>query len=264
MTPSKLIHIAEFQRADATAEDGNALVDALFRLSSDGLLSFDHAGLVKSANPAFLRITGLAAGDVLGQPLEELERRLRQLAATPESWPGLEACFLPQEVGAGRTAAEGDGRRHLLFLQRPRRAALDLVGVAIDATPPSRLLFVRDVTREIEADRLKGEFLARVAHDLRAPMANIQGYAELLMSREFDAVERRNLLATVHEQTVRLGKTIGELVHRARTESRRNKDFRPARMAMAPLPTAAVATASIGGEQEAGPCFTTPVRENTT
>ncbi|WP_052473471.1 sensor histidine kinase [Sulfuritalea hydrogenivorans] len=221
-------------------------VDTIFALSPDGLVSFDGKGRVKLVNPAFLRMTGLRATEIVGRPPAELERLLRELAENPEQWPGLGVCFAGQEakVGAGETAA-GEGPSHPLMLRRPRGAVLDLVGVNSTAAAVSRLLYVRDVTREMEVDRLKSEFLAHAAHELRTPMASIYGFTELLMSQEFDDATRRDLLATIHRQTEWLIEIINELLDLARIEARRGKDFRIEAVPLAPLVGDTVAAMNI-------------------
>ena len=40
-----------------------------------------------------------------------------------------------------------------------------------------------DITRELEVDRMKSEFLSMAAHELRTPMASIFGFTELLLRR---------------------------------------------------------------------------------
>ncbi len=221
-------------------------IDTIFALSPDGMVSFDDEGRVKLVNPAVLRMTGLLATAIVGRSPAELERLLRELAENPEHWPGLGACFAGQEakVGAGETAT-GEGPSHPLMLRQPRGAVLDLVGVNSTAAAVSRLLYARDVTREMEVDRLKSEFLAHAAHELRTPMASIYGFTELLMTQEFDAPTRQDLLATIHRQTEWLIEIINELLDLARIEARRGKDFRIEAVPLAPLVGATVAAMNI-------------------
>jgi signal transduction histidine kinase len=40
---------------------------------------------------------------------------------------------------------------------------------------------LRDVTREIEADRAKRDFISSVSHELRTPLTSIKGYVDLLL-----------------------------------------------------------------------------------
>jgi signal transduction histidine kinase len=64
------------------------------------------------------------------------------------------------------------------------------------------------------------ELLANVAHDLRTPLAAIQGYLELLLVRESDAlsIEGRNDLQTAARQAERLGRRIADLFELTRLE----------------------------------------------
>jgi signal transduction histidine kinase/CHASE1-domain containing sensor protein len=219
------IDITTLKQATAAVEDRNVQLDMLFRLSPDGLVLYDQAGLGKFANPAFLRMTGLLTEDIVGQPLVALEERLRGLAENPEQWHGLDECFLGTgKVGSGETAR--GAARHLLALQLPRGMVLEFVGVTSEAGSVSRLLYVRDVTHEVEVDRMKSEFLSHAAHELRTPMASIFGFSELLISQEFDAATRKDLLETIHRQTVWLVDIINELLDLARIEARRGKDFK--------------------------------------
>jgi len=239
------IDITALKRATAVIEDRNAQLDAIFQLSPDGLVSFDRTGHVENVNTAFVDTTGISAAEIVGQPMEELERRLRELADDPEQWPGLEICFLPPTVGAGETAPIGARPRNQLVLSRSRAAVLDLLGITSSAVAVGRLLYMHNVTREMEVDRLKSEFLSHAAHELRTPMASIFGFTELLMNQEFDEATRQDLLGTIHKQTQWLVDIINELLDLARIEARRGKDFRIEAVSLAPLVGETVAAMNI-------------------
>lgn len=227
---------ARLEQALASAEDRARQLNDIFTLLPDGLVSFDARGLVKNANPAFLRMTGLAAETVVGRTQDELETCLRALAETPDQWPGLAPCFA--QVGAGGTAqdmAPDQPAQCLLTLRPPHAAVLHLVGVHSDATSVSRLLYLCDVTHETEVDRMKSEFLSHAAHELRTPMTSIFGYTELLVAQDFDAEMRREMLATIHKQTAWLIDILNELLDLARIESRRGRDFNIGGVPLAPL-----------------------------
>jgi signal transduction histidine kinase len=79
----------------------------------------------------------------------------------------------------------------------------------------------------VRAERQQHELLARVSHDLRTPLASMQGYLELLMLREgqLDPAEQRNYLQTAVRQSERLTRLVHDLFELTRLEA---EDMRPA------------------------------------
>jgi signal transduction histidine kinase len=110
------------------------------------------------------------------------------------------------------------------------------------AATVSEILYLRDVTHEVEVERVKSEFLAHAAHELRTPMAGIYGFSELLLTQEFDDETRKDLLATIHSQTEWLVAIINELLDLARIEARRGTDLRLEAVPLAPLVREVVAS----------------------
>ena len=72
----------------------------------------------------------------------------------------------------------------MVRLRLPAHRVVELALHSGRATAVSQVLHLRDVTRETEVDRLKSEFVAAAAHELRTPMVGIYGYSELLVTRE--------------------------------------------------------------------------------
>src|SRR6266567_1492598 len=77
-----------------------------------------------------------------------------------------------------------------------------------DAT---RVVLLREVTRERQALQAKDELLAILGHELRTPLSSIKGYGQL-MARQ---------LATVQEQVQRLDQLAGDVMDTARADGGR-------------------------------------------
>ena len=71
-------------------------------------------------------------------------------------------------------------------------------------------------------ETLRRELIANVSHDLRTPLAVIQGYVETLMMKEADlsAGERRQMLATTLKGTENLEQLIAQLFEYAKLEAK--------------------------------------------
>lgn len=70
-------------------------------------------------------------------------------------------------------------------------------------------------------DRLRRELLANVSHDLRTPLASMQGYLETLLIKEtqLSAGERRRYIEIAHQNANRLNRMVGHLFELAKLES---------------------------------------------
>lgn len=224
---------------EAALQDRNDQLDTLLSSSPDGLLSVDGEGVVRFANAAFLRMTAVAPASVLGQPEHRLDACLREICSDPGQFPGLSALCRPDARPADPPA------RHLLTLSDPRHSVLAITGVSSRAHSARKVFYFRDVTHEVEVDRMKSDFLATAAHELRTPMASVYGYTELLLTDDFDRATRHELLQTIYQQTDKLVNIINELLDLARIESRRGKDFRFGRVALAPLVERALAALAV-------------------
>ena len=82
-----------------------------------------------------------------------------------------------------------------------------------------RIIVVREVTAEREADRLKSELVATVSHELRTPLASILGFTELLIERDLDEETRRRYLETVCGEAKRLTFLINDFLDLQRIEA---------------------------------------------
>ena len=70
----------------------------------------------------------------------------------------------------------------------------------------------RDITNEIEIDRMKTELVATVSHELRTPLTSILGFTELLAHRHVDEPKRKRYLSMINSETKRLERLVSDLL----------------------------------------------------
>lgn len=229
--------VSEQRRARERLQRFGSEMQAIFTLSPDGFVALDERGRVTYANPAFLALTGMAIGALQGAGEDELDRRLATLCE-----PG---------HALASTAAMPDGASDVLRLARPRAAVLKRSVRRIQGEggrPLGRVLYFRDISSEMELQRMKSEFLATAAHELRTPLASILGFSELLMSQDYDAETRRDLAETIHRQSSNLVGLVNELLDLARIEVRAGKDFNIRAQALLPIIDATVRHLMVPGD----------------
>lgn len=186
-----------------------ARLNATFDLSPDGFAVFDQRGELISSNPAFREMVGeipvwctLQRFDVWFKTLVDEGSHYRSIT---EAW---------NDKSTDTITIAQPGRK---VLEREIRRNLGGSGETI--------LYLRDVTHQTEVDRIKSEFLATAAHELRTPLASILGFTELMIHRKYSEEKQKDLLRTVHKQGTLLSSLIQELLDLSRIEARQGKDF---------------------------------------
>jgi signal transduction histidine kinase len=237
------LRTAQLEQSQAATRDRTEQLNAIFDLSPDGFVSFDAGFRVTFANLAFLRMTGMEADDVIGLEEARFSRLLASKCLSDATFPGVASLRAARKSLRESEAGVPPLRiRHCLIeLAGPGNRALE-VGIRLSqAESVSQILYLRDVTHETEVDRMKSEFLSTAAHELRTPMASIYGYCELLLMRDFDEDERKEMLSTIFRQSELMASIINELLDLARIEARRGKDFVVERLSLQALVGEAVA-----------------------
>jgi signal transduction histidine kinase len=95
-------------------------------------------------------------------------------------------------------------------------------GQAAVAIENARLFDMATQARAMEElDRLKSEFISTVSHELRTPLTYIQGYAELLRERQFEAQTFEQVIDEIHSASIRMGRLVDDLLDLSRLEAGR-------------------------------------------
>ncbi len=79
---------------------------------------------------------------------------------------------------------------------------------------------LRDVTEERKLDKLRNDFVANISHELRTPIAMLQGYSEAILDDVAQTdEEKKALVRIIHDESLRIGKLVNELLDLARIQS---------------------------------------------
>jgi signal transduction histidine kinase/HAMP domain-containing protein len=123
--------------------------------------------------------------------------------------------------GAGVAADDGELRDEVV-LPGGRRTFARYVAPVHDGRGRliGRLLVVRDITGEREAERAKQDFFALVSHELRTPLTAILGYVELVLADDGAPFppEHAPHLEVIERNARRLVRLVGDLLFAAQVE----------------------------------------------
>ena len=141
-----------------------------------------------------------------------------------DTLPGAKRLFLPMRTGRGPIGVIGidDDKTGPLLAPDQRRlldALMDQGALAIE-----RVLLVEDmdrVKRTVESDRLRSALLTSISHDLKTPLASVLGAASTMrdLASGLSDAEKRDLLATVIDESERLNRFIANLLDMTKLES---------------------------------------------
>lgn len=175
----------------------------------NGVMVTNSSGMVVLLNPAFMRMMELPPDRQTGEPVEAYVTD-----------PGF--CRLATDISKGVYSNTEDipsyefnpspGR----FLQARGRAVTGEEGECIGA-----VLVLMDVTSLKVLDRLKSEFVAKVSHELRSPLATIHEQLAVVMGDmvENASSEDTRILSRAKEKTQGLIELIGDLLDVSRIET---------------------------------------------
>ncbi|WP_299755166.1 GAF domain-containing protein [uncultured Chloroflexus sp.] len=198
---------------------------AVFRSMTEGVIVLDPQQQITLFNPAAEQVLEIVADQVLGQPLS----RLAEIGE--------------DEASRRRGQAIYNGILHGL---RRMRETQSIFSTSVDLTDPTQVIAIniapvrspdgqhygevavlRDITREIEADKEKRQFISDVSHELRTPLTAIKGYIDvLLLTASLNLTpDQLNYLNIIKNNTNRLRALIEDILEFSRPDSKKKLTF---------------------------------------
>jgi PAS domain S-box-containing protein len=188
----------------------NAILESI----GDGVLVTDTDLNVILFNSAAERILNLPSKQVLGKEVLEFAGIF-----------GSEAVGWGKAIKEWRRTPPGDHRRAIrperVYLEDGRVISVLPAPVVIGGDFIGTVSIFRDISRDVEVDRLKSEFVATVSHELRTPMTSIKGFVDLMLMGAAGELseQQKHFLDIVRTNTNRLEILVNDLLDISRIEA---------------------------------------------
>lgn len=190
-----------------TLRDERDVLDAVLESAGDGILMVDADGKTVVSNYAWTFLTGgdgLAAAAALQRA--DAGDEVDNFAQATQRW------LADREYIAVSDFESFDPYRRFRVYSAPVRHH----GGAI----LGRIVVLREVTRETEAERMRSALIATVSHELRSPLTAITGYTDtLLHDGPWDMDTQREFLEVISVSAGRLSALVDNLLDAATLDS---------------------------------------------
>jgi two-component system, OmpR family, sensor histidine kinase NblS len=214
---------------ELTAE--KAKLETLVSTIADGALLLDPNLHLLLVNSTARRMLGWEGQDAIGTSVLELfPSELKEQLGQPL-----------QQLASGSTKLENGAMEHLdaiaqsdvslspeeyrLSLKQPTQRTIRIVLTQVLDRHSEAIkgvaMTVQDITREVELNEAKSQFISNVSHELRTPLFNIKSFIETLceFGDDLTQTERREFLETANHETDRLTRLVNDVLDLSRLES---------------------------------------------
>jgi len=172
-----------------------------FASMRDGVVILTQSGAIEWSNDSAGRLLGLQYPRDRGQPVLNLLR-----------WPEFHDYFIGNDFQQPLQVPSAANPRQILQIEITTFAGGDF------------LLFFRDVTRVVQTEQMRRDFVGNVSHELRTPLTVFKGYLDNLGISDLAANERvQQALDQMGGQVQRMENLLTDLLWLSRIESVREE-----------------------------------------
>lgn len=193
--------------------------DTIINSISDGVVLIDTASVIQLFNPGAMQITGWSANDAVGLDVHTVLKLLDSSEAEYDKANN------PFDRALRESTIVKDNTGYLKG-QKSRKVA-----IALTVTPlrnsSEKLIgavgIIRDVTQERGEEQQRADFISTASHEMRTPVAAIEGYLALAMNDKVSKIDSKakEYLEKAHASTQHLGKLFQDLLTAAKSEDGR-------------------------------------------
>lgn len=197
---------AYFDLANALDQVANKS-DVVIGAINDGVIAINNKGNIELINPAAQRIIGWGKQDALNLHYKTVLRLLKKDGSEIDKAqdPVFEVLTTNQHV-----------KKNDLYLQTTsgKKIMIDIVVSPIGRVGSGVIIVFRDITVEHQKESAQAEFISTASHEMRTPVASIEGYIGLALNPAIATVDAkaREYITKAHESAQHLGRLFQDLL----------------------------------------------------
>lgn len=182
----------------------------------DGVIAMDAKGTVELINPAGQEILGWPKQDALMLHYKSI------LKLSSEDNQEIDPSQDPVQAVLN-TNQEARGNKLTAVTQSGKRINISLVVSPIGETGSGVIAVFRDITKERSEEREQAEFISTASHEMRTPVASIEGYLGLALNPNTAQIDdrARGFIVKAQESAQHLGRLFQDLLDVSKSEDGR-------------------------------------------
>lgn len=185
----------------------HCLAEMALELIDDGVIIVDKTGAVRLINPAALAILGLEKDFVMGVNLLGIIK-LELLSGEPIE----ENNDLTRAIRQNQRFESKDFA--IITAKSGRRVPVLIMVVPAGQNQLNTIITIRNIENELKEDDAQMEFISTASHEMRTPVAAIEGYLGLAINPTTATIDERakKYLESAHEASKHLGRLFQDLL----------------------------------------------------
>lgn len=174
---------------------------------ADGVIALDGQGIIQLINPAAQRIIGWGKQDALALNYKSVLKLVDAKDNEPE--PAVNP--IVQALGNNKPIKADDLR---LITNSGKKIQVSIVVSPVGQPGSGIIVVFRDVTNEKAEERQQAEFISTASHEMRTPVASIEGYLGLALNPATATIDAkaRDFIEKAHKSAEHLGELFQDLL----------------------------------------------------
>lgn len=197
-------------RNPAEPSNGNTteLANLVLNSIEEGVIIVHPSGVVLLANPAAMRMLGVTdTSAILNVQIGSLLRL--------ENGEGMKLEDSVNPVLLAVNSGENYSTRDFVLVNLiEQRKPVAISVVSTNSGQNERIITLRDISRELEEEGEQTEFISTASHEMRTPVASIEGYLGLALNPKTATIDERarKYLEEAHTSSKHLGRLFKDLL----------------------------------------------------